>query len=169
VKRTHRAWSSAIVLAVVTAGWAASAQSSGSLPPDPAHIPTLTTTCLITRHVRRLVDFYEPILAIKAKWSGGDYAEFSTGAGVLAIFSEEAQERYIPGSTHTSGSTKAATNRSMVLEFRVADVDQQYRRLQSAVKTWVKPPTTQPWGTRSIYFRDPDGNLVDFYTPPKVR
>lgn len=40
---------------------------------------------------------------------------------------------------------------------------------QSAVKTWVKPPTTQPWGTRSIYFRDPDSNLVDFYTPPNRR
>jgi catechol 2,3-dioxygenase-like lactoylglutathione lyase family enzyme len=39
----------------------------------------------------------------------------------------------------------------------------------SAVKTWAKPPTTQPWGTRFIYFRDPDGNLVDFYTPPKVQ
>jgi catechol 2,3-dioxygenase-like lactoylglutathione lyase family enzyme len=30
---------------------------------------------------------------------------------------------------------------------------------------WVKGPTTQPWGTRSIYFRDPDGNLVDFFAP----
>jgi catechol 2,3-dioxygenase-like lactoylglutathione lyase family enzyme len=25
------------------------------------------------------------------------------------------------------------------------------------------------WGTRSIYFRDPDGNLVAFYTPPRVQ
>jgi catechol 2,3-dioxygenase-like lactoylglutathione lyase family enzyme len=55
----------------------------------------------------------------------------------------------------------------VILEFRVSDVDQEYVRLQSLVKTWVKPPTTQPWGTRSIYFRDPDGNLVDFYTPAK--
>jgi hypothetical protein len=67
---------------------------------------------------------------------------------VLAIFSEEAQEKYIPG------STEAAKNKSMILEFRVADIDQEYRRLQSFVKTWVEPPTTQPWGTRSIYFRD---------------
>ena len=22
-----------------------------------------------------------------------------------------------------------------------------------------------PWGNRSILFRDPDGNLVDFFTP----
>jgi hypothetical protein len=46
-----------------------------------------------------------------------DYAEFATGVGVLAIFAEEAQERYIPG------STKAAKNEGIVLEFRVADVD----------------------------------------------
>jgi uncharacterized glyoxalase superfamily protein PhnB len=159
----HRVWSSTILLAVVTAGWSASPQRADSLPPDPAHLPILINTCLVTNNVKRLVDFYEPILAVRAKWSGKDYAEFPTGVGVLAIFSEEAQERYIPG------STKAAKNKSIVLEFRVADVDQQYRRLQSAVKTWVKPPTTQPWGTRSIYFRDPDGNLVDFYTPTMVQ
>jgi catechol 2,3-dioxygenase-like lactoylglutathione lyase family enzyme len=41
--------------------------------------------------------------------------------------------------------------------------------LQPLVKTWVKPPTTQPWGTRSFYFRDPDGNLVDFFSPPASR
>ena len=160
---THRVGFSTILLVMVTAGWSASPQKTDSLPLDPPDIPTLINTCLITNNVKRLVDFYEPILAVKAKWSGKDYAEFPTGVGVLAIFSEEAQERYIPG------SAKAAKNKSIVLEFRVADVDQQYRRLQSAVKTWVKPPTTQPWGTRSIYFRDPDGNLVDFYAPAKVQ
>ncbi|HXB56795.1 MAG TPA: VOC family protein [Vicinamibacteria bacterium] len=157
---THHVWSSAVLLAVITAGWSSSPQRPHSLPPDPGHDPTLINTCLITNNVKRLVDFYEPILAMRAKWSSEDYAEFPTGVGVLAIFSEEAQEKYIPG------STEAAKNKSMVLEFRVTDVDQEYRRLQSSVKIWVKPPTTQPWGTRSVYFRDPDGNLVDFYTPP---
>jgi catechol 2,3-dioxygenase-like lactoylglutathione lyase family enzyme len=155
-------WSSVIVLAVA-AGWSASLPRTDSLPLDAGRIPTLAHTCLITNNVKRLVEFYEPILALKASWSGQDYAEFPTGVGVLAIFSEEAQEKYIPG------STEAAKNKSMILEFRVADVDQEYRRLQSFVKTWVKPPTTQLWGTRSIYFRDPDGNLVDFYTPPKAQ
>jgi len=109
------------------------------------------------------VQFYESVLALKPKRTGEDYAEFPTGVGVLAIFSEDAQERYIPG------SAAAANNNSVVLEFRVADVDQEYRRLQSLVKTWVKPPSTQPWGTRSVYCRDPDGNLVDFYAPIKPR
>ena len=157
-----RIWSSAIMLALVAAGWSAN-QRIDSHPLDPRHIPTLAHTCLITNNVKRLVDFYEPVLALKAKWSGKDYAEFPTGVGLLAVFSAEAQEKYIPG------AAEAAKNKSAILEFRVADVDQEYGRLQSLVQTWVKPPSTQPWGTRSIYFRDPDGNLVDFYTPTKAQ
>ena len=125
--------------------------------------PRLMNTCLITDHVDSLVEFYEPILRVKAKRTGDTYAEFHAGATVLAIFSAEAQEKYIPG------SAEAAKNRSVIMEFQVADVDQEYSRLQPLVKSWVKPPTTQPWGTRSIYFRDPDGNLVDFFTPPKTQ
>jgi glyoxalase/bleomycin resistance protein/dioxygenase superfamily protein len=86
-------------------------------------IPVLQSTCLISADVRRLVDFYEPILNRKANWSGKDYAEFPTRAGVLAIFSAAAQEKYIPG------SAEPATNRSVILEFKVADVDAEYRRL----------------------------------------
>lgn len=28
----------------------------------------------------------------------------------------------------------------------------------------VKPPTTQAWGRRSVWLRDPDGNIVNLYT-----
>jgi catechol 2,3-dioxygenase-like lactoylglutathione lyase family enzyme len=28
-------------------------------------------------------------------------------------------------------------------------------------------PTNQPWGNRSMLFRDPDGNLINFYKPLK--
>lgn len=84
-----------------------------------------------------------------------------TSAGTLAIFDADAQEKYIPG------AAQPGQNRSAILEFNVANVDQEYARLQGMVKTWVKPPTTQPWGSRSIYFRDPDGNLVDFFTRVK--
>lgn len=139
---------------------AANAQSAPGNALDSAHGPTLVNTCLITKNVKKLVYFYTSVLQRDAQMSGQDYAEFHTGIGVLAIFSAQAQERYIPG------SAVAAQNKSAILEFKVADVDAEYRRLQTVVKIWVKPPSTQPWGTRSIYFRDPDGNLVDFYSRP---
>lgn len=161
---TPRAIYVAIGLAIAIAGWSANLRMRDSSPqPDIIGIPRLTNACLITNNVDQLVRFYEPILALQAQKSGVDYAEFHTGTGVLAIFSAAAQEKYIPG------SAEAAKNKSTILEFRVADVDKEYARLQTLVRTWVKPPTTQPWGTRSIYFRDPDGNLIDFYAPLKAQ
>jgi uncharacterized glyoxalase superfamily protein PhnB len=148
---------SATALLALVAGWSARSQTART-----TGATKLVNTCVITGNVQGLVDFYEPILQQKAKRPSADYAEFPTGVGVLAIFSERAQENYIPG------SAKAAENHSLILEFQVADVDSEYRRLQGLVKVWVKPPSTQPWGTRSIHFRDPDGNLVDFFTPPSL-
>jgi hypothetical protein len=33
---------------------------------------------------------------------------------------------------------------------------------------FVKPLQTHPWGARSFRFREPDGNLVDFYSNVKI-
>jgi len=29
----------------------------------------------------------------------------------------------------------------------------------------VQKPTTMPWGNKSLLFRDPDGNLINLFTP----
>jgi uncharacterized glyoxalase superfamily protein PhnB len=47
----------------------------------------------------------------------------------------------------------------------VDDVDAIYPTLVDAVGTFANEPTTMPWGNRSLLFRDPDGNLVNFFTP----
>ena len=64
-----------------------------------------------------------------------------------------------------SGSARAADNHSVIIEFRVDDVDDEYTRLKALVSEWVQGPTTMPWGNRSILFRDPDGNLVNLFAP----
>ena len=142
-----------LIAAVVTPVTVHAQAASSSAPAT----PVLRNICLITQNVEQLTKFYAQVLGIPAKRSGPDYTEFRTGAAVLAIFSASAQEKYIPK------SADPANNRSAILEFEVNDVDREYARLQKIVKHWVKAPTTQLWGTRSFYFRDPDGNLVDFY------
>jgi uncharacterized glyoxalase superfamily protein PhnB len=64
---------------------------------------------------------------------------------------------------------QAGANKSLMLEFEVADVDQEYARLKQSKLPidWVMPPTTFPWGNRSIYFRDPEGNMINFYSVVK--
>jgi predicted enzyme related to lactoylglutathione lyase len=49
------------------------------------------------------------------------------------------------------------------IDFEVADADQEYARICALNIPIVKPPETYPWGRRSFWFRDPDGNIVNFY------
>jgi predicted enzyme related to lactoylglutathione lyase len=74
------------------------------------------------------------------------------------------------GSTRTvalfaAGSARAADNHTAIIEFLVDDADTEYERIRQFTTEFVNAPTTMPWGNRSLLFRDPDGNLVNFFTP----
>jgi catechol 2,3-dioxygenase-like lactoylglutathione lyase family enzyme len=54
-----------------------------------------------------------------------------------------------------------------MLEFEVDDVDAEFgrlQRLQPLKIEFIIPPTTMAWGNRSIYLRDPDGNLINLFS-----
>ena len=54
----------------------------------------------------------------------------------------------------------------IILDFLVDDVDAEYERIKAFGVEWVLPPTTQPWGNRSMIFRDPQGNLINVFCRP---
>jgi len=111
---------------------------------------------IVTNDVPRLTRFYREVTGMTPK--GDDiYVEFHASELALAISSQKVLERY------GAGATLPASNRSMILDFEVADVDRERTRLASIVGEFVLEPTTQPWGNRSMLFRDPDGNLINMF------
>ncbi|MFJ5227611.1 VOC family protein [Streptomyces sp. NPDC088400] len=114
---------------------------------------------VITGDVARLVDFYEHVTGVRANWSTEDFAELRIASATLAIGSTRTVPLFAPG------SARPADNHSVILEFLVDDVDSMHRNLTGFVADFVNEPTTMPWGNRSLLFRDPDGNLVNFFTP----
>jgi uncharacterized glyoxalase superfamily protein PhnB len=117
------------------------------------------STRLITGDLARLVDFYEVATEGAALWSTPDFAELVTPTATLAM-----------GSTRTvalfaEGAARAVDNRSVIIEFHAEDVDAVHRRLAARDVDVVQSPTSMPWGNRSLLVRDPDGNLVNFFTP----
>lgn len=112
--------------------------------------------CLITRDVLALTEFYKRALGLE---SSGDstHMELMTEGGGIAIFTGEGMEEMAPGSMAGAGSG------SITLGFEVADVDAEYERLQALDVDFVKLLQTHPWGSRSFWFRDPDGNIVNFW------
>jgi predicted enzyme related to lactoylglutathione lyase len=114
---------------------------------------------VITDDVERLVGFYQTITGLQATRYTEDFAELATPSCTLAIGSRRTMALFGAGAAHP------ADNHSAIIEFRVADVDQEYEKLKTTVGEFVQAPTTQPWGNRSLLFRDPDGNLINFFTP----
>jgi predicted enzyme related to lactoylglutathione lyase len=47
----------------------------------------------------------------------------------------------------------------------VENVDAEFEKIKELTSEIVQEPTTMPWGNRSLLFRDPDGNLINFFTP----
>ncbi|TPI53653.1 MULTISPECIES: VOC family protein [unclassified Mesorhizobium] len=115
---------------------------------------------IITSDVQRLVRFYGEITGMPVTMYTEDFAELATPACTLGI-----------GSTRTlmlfgSDIARPADNRTAIIEFRVGDVDAEFARLAETIKgAIVQEPATMPWGNRSLLFRDPDCNLVNFFTP----
>jgi uncharacterized glyoxalase superfamily protein PhnB len=116
---------------------------------------------IITENVKGLVAFYEQLTGIKAIQYTEDFAELQTSSATLAIGSTRTL-RFFGGDE----VAKASHNRSAIIEFRVQDVDEAYKRLSDFIQTYlVQKPTMMPWGNKSLLLRDPDGNLVNFFTP----
>jgi len=122
---------------------------------------------IITANITQLTQFYAKVTGVPVNQYTDDFAEVRTPNATLAI-----------GSTRTlalfggSGIADAASNRSVIIEFMVDDVDITYSDLEQYLgDSVVQKPTTMPWGNRSLLFRDPDGNLVNFFTPvtPEAR
>lgn len=114
---------------------------------------------IITSDVSRLVEFYEAVTGLSATRYTDDFAELATPVCTLAIGSERTVALF------GAGSARPAANHSCIIEFRVDDVDKDFARLGKVVSEFVQQPTTMPWGNRSLLFRDPDGNLINFFTP----
>ena len=124
----------------------------------------LTSVRIITDDVSRLVTFYEQVMQREAVWSTPKFAEVVTDDGTLAIGHSDTVPLFGAGVAH------AADNHTVILEFAVDDVDAEHTRLVAAVEglTVVQEPTTMPWGNRSLLVRDPDGSLVNLFTPGRA-
>jgi predicted enzyme related to lactoylglutathione lyase len=130
------------------------------LVPPKENVMNFVSIRIITADITRLARFYEQVTGIALTMYTQDFGELKTPGCTLAI-----------GSTRTlqlfgGDVARPADNHTAIIEFRVGDVDAEYRRLADVIgDSLVQKPTTMPWGNRSLLFRDPDGTLVNFFTP----
>ena len=119
----------------------------------------LVSIRMITDDLERAVEFYERVTGVAAVRYTPVFAEVAFRSFTLAIGHTQTVQLF------GENSARPADNHSVIIEFKVDDVDSEDERLKPIVHDWVQQDTTMPWGNRSLLFRDPDGNLVNFFTP----
>ena len=120
----------------------------------------LASLRIITPDIKQAVQFYENAIGLTAQWYTEDFAELSTDTITIAIGSTRTMKMF--------GSEQQALSEgphSTIIEFMVSNVDDEYQRIKNLTDRIIQEPTTMPWGNRSLLFSDPDGNLINFFTP----
>lgn len=120
-------------------------------------VQSLDYVVLIVDHLGSSLTFYRDILGIPLKHQAERFAQLETGTTRLGLFTREAMARTLGEPLTKPGRGTEAFE----IGFKVEDVDAAYEEAVAAGATGQTPPHDQPWGQRTAYLRDPDGNLVE--------
>ena len=121
----------------------------------------LVQSRIVTDDVEGLAAFYASLLGATVTLNEY-YVEVPAGP-VTVGFSKRRFTEY--RDDHRTACADALGRRDeVILDFQVGDVDAEYERIAALGATVVTPPTTQPWGNRTMIFRDPGGNLVNVFS-----
>jgi catechol 2,3-dioxygenase-like lactoylglutathione lyase family enzyme len=120
-------------------------------------IRAIDYTVIFVRDMAAMRRFYEDILAfpLLRELSPG-WIEYRVGDNTLALARPSLTASDIPTPN---------TSASLQLAFRVspAEVDQCADELVRQGVHLLSPPTDQAFGHRTLFFRDPDGNLLEVF------
>lgn len=122
---------------------------------------SFNTIGLFTTDNTKMVAFYRDVFGFRTDWNGKDpNVEMTLNGMRLIMFPRKDFELMISQSLfYPQGK-----NGTMELSFDVptfADVDKEYLRAIHLGAQPVFEPTTEPWGQRTCYVADPEGNLIE--------
>ena|SRR5215472_5691227 len=124
----------------------------------------LVQSRIVTDDVEGLAAFYARLLGASVTLNEY-YVEVPAGAVTVGF----SKRRFTEYRENDCAAARAGVGRrdEVILDFEVSDVDGEYERITGLGAEVVTPPTTQPWGSRSMIFRDPGGNLVNVFSRAK--
>jgi len=122
-----------------------------------SEIKQIDYTVIFARDMGAMLDFYQQIMGFAiAKRLGDGWIELSAGSNTLALT--------LPGVMFNDQLAPKGTL-SLQLAFRVSPpaVQQCAEELKAKGVKLVHEVTDQPWGHRTVFFRDPDGNVIEIF------
>ena len=122
---------------------------------------------LLVKDYRKCFIFYTEQLGLEPVWGNeeGCYASFKVAEGIegFAIFVSDFMASAVGNADKTQPS--GYREKSMI-SFEVENVDETYLALSAKGISFINKPIDMPdWGMRVVHLRDPEENLIEFFTP----
>ena len=119
-------------------------------------ITQINATVLFAKDFDACVAFYRDVIGLKVKTTDAGFTAFEMGAQELAIMDINNASQMV---TEDAVQPKKGGSHRVLLASFVEDTDKAYETLKAKGVKFIKAPTTQPWGQRTAYFHDPEGNI----------
>ena len=125
-------------------------------------IHSVKATVLFVHDLEKCTTFYRDNLGFQVDQQDADAAGFALENQYFILLKVSAAAQMIseePLELKIEGGPRG------LLAAGVEDVDAAYEELKAKGATVLRPPTDQPWGLRTAYFTDPEGNLWEINQP----
>ena len=122
---------------------------------------------LLVKDYKKSFKFYTEKLGLEPAWGDeeGCYASFKVAEGIegFAIF---VSDFMAPAVGNADKAQPSGYREKSLVSFEVENVDETYLTLMEKGVNFINQPTDMPdWGMRVVHLRDPEENLIEFFTP----
>lgn len=120
------------------------------------HVKNLNYAIILCNDIERMKAFYRELFAFPIDSESETTLAFRAGS---VIFSLRQRSRDYDG----QGTRTDLPGLQFAFLVEAHEVDLCYQQLLASSVTIVDPPADQPRGHRTVYFTDPEGNLLEIY------
>ena len=124
--------------------------------------PRINMVGIITSQLAAMRDFYRDVMGFEVQLELDNFVEFKSEGVRFALSTHEVMAE----ATGEENYTKPAQGHSFEFAFKIdspAEMDRNYSELIEKGATPIKPPADMPWGQRTAFFADPDGNIHEIF------
>ncbi len=117
-------------------------------------IKSVDYVVVVCRNLEEARRFYLEVLGFDIAYEREDWIKFQVGPISLALR---------PESDLFAGRKADGPSLQLAFEVPYRDVDQCHEELVRKGVKIIDTPKDQPWGHRTLYFNDPEGNVLEIY------
>lgn len=117
---------------------------------------------ILTNDVESMLKFYNKVLGFNISIQSGEYVELENEGVRFAICSRKVMFNF----TNYQQFQDIPTGQRFELAFPLAsktEVDSTYSEIIKKGAVPIKEPSDMPWGQRTAFFADPDGNVHELF------